>query len=91
LSFFIVSFWLKKHNISEAVPSSAIGQSMQLISLQALQHIFDQMWGTAMSISYFHMMMEAYAGCETTFFNQNEMVNDAQFNTTALTHILRSI
>jgi len=51
--------------------------------------------GTAVSISHFHMMMEAHTGCETTFFNQTEMVNNApcpcQFNTTALTHILRSM
>jgi hypothetical protein len=94
-SIFIVSFWLKKHNISDALSASAIRQSLQLISLQPLQHILDHLRGTALSISHFHMMMEAHTGCETTFFNQNERVKDApclcQFNTTALTHILRSI
>jgi hypothetical protein len=39
------------------------------------------------------MMTEAHTGCETTFFNQNERVKDVpclcQFNTTALTRILR--
>jgi len=94
-AFFIVSFWLKKHNISDAVSASAIRQSLQLISLQPLQHILDHLGGTAVSISHFHMMTEAHTGCETTFFNQNERVKDVpylcQFNTTALTCILRSL
>jgi hypothetical protein len=93
VAFFVVSFWLKKHNILDAFSAYAIWQSMQLISQQPLQHILDHLRGTTMSISHFHMMMEAHTGCETTFFNQTERVNDApclcQFNTTALTHILR--
>jgi hypothetical protein len=91
-AIFIVSFWLKKHIISVALSVSVIQQSMQLISLQ---QILDHLRGTAVSISHFHMMMEAHTGCETTFFNQNERVKDApclcQFNTTALTYILRSM
>jgi hypothetical protein len=93
--FFIVSFWLKKHSVSDAASASAIGQRMQLISLQPLQHILDHLRGRAVFIACVHMLMNAHAGCETTFFNQNEMVENAQFlcqfNTTALTHVLASI
>jgi hypothetical protein len=35
-AFFIVSFWLKKHNVSEAACASAIRQSMQLIFTAAI-------------------------------------------------------
>jgi uncharacterized membrane protein len=94
-AFCVVSFWLKKHNISDAVCASAIQQSLQLILLQPLQHILGDLRGTVVSISHFHMMTEAHTGCETIFFNQNERVKDVpclcQFNTTALPRILRSL
>jgi len=67
-AFFIVSFWLKKHNISDALCASAIQQRMRLISLQQLQHILDHLRGTAVSISHFRMMMEAHTGCENYLF-----------------------
>jgi hypothetical protein len=93
--FFIVSFWLKKHSVSDAASASAIGQSMRLISLQPLQHILDYPRGRAVFVACFHMLMEAHTGCETTFYKQSEMVEYAQclcqFNITALTHVLASM